>query len=108
MDKIDREKTVIEICKFLKQHNALEKYCVDVVSYHHYDLKVPQGLSLKDRVKYIVTAMVNKVSDNGYPELWDFFESCDTCFSWAQTPEGATFWSTLHNKWFKMVTGEEY
>lgn len=108
MNKIDREKTVIEICKFLKQHDALEKYCVNVVSYHKRELRVPMENPLKERVKYIVTAMVNKMSDNGYTELWDFFESCDTCFSWAQTPEGAAFWSTLHNKWFKMITGEEY
>lgn len=108
MDKIDRKKTVIDVCKFLKSHNALEKYCINVVSYHHYDLKVPKGLSLRGRVEYIVTAMVNKVDANGYPELWDFFESCDTCFSWADTPEGSSFWSVLHNEWFKIVTGEDY
>jgi len=105
MDKTKRDKIVIDICKFLKRHDALEKYCTNVLSYHKRELRVPMKSPLKERVKYIVTAMVNKVSDDG--ELWEFFESCYTCFCWANTPEGAAFWSNLHIKWYKIITGEE-
>ena len=107
MDKTERDKIVIDICKFLKKHNALEKYCINALSYHKRELRVSMKSPLKERVKYIVTHMVNKVNGN-YPELYDFFESCDTCFGWANTPEGAAFWRNLHAEWYKMVTGEDY
>jgi hypothetical protein len=106
MNKTERDKIVIDICKFLKRHDALERYCANVLSYHKRELRVPRKSSLKERVKYIVTHMVNKVNGD-YPELHDFFESCDTCFGWAHTPEGAAFWSNLHAKWYKIVIGEE-
>ena len=105
MNKTERDKIVIDICKFLKRHNALEKYCINVLSYHKRELRVPMKSPLKERVKYIVTQMVNKVNDD--QELYDFFESCDTCFGWAHTPEGASFWSNLHNEWYKIIIGEE-
>ena len=105
MNKTERDKIVIDICKFLKRHNALEKYCTNVLSYHKSELRAPMKKSLKERVKYIVTHMVNKV--NGDRELYDFFESCDTCFCWEHTPEGVAFWSNLHYKWYMIVIGEE-
>ena len=107
MDEIDKKIMVINICKFLKKHQALEKYCTNVLSYHYRELRVPNGLSLRERVKYIVTQMVNKVND-GYPDIYDFFQSNDTCFCWAYTPEGGSFWSNLHDEWCSVVTVEDY
>lgn len=108
MDSIERQKASKEICKFLHRYNALERYCFNVVSYHHNTIKVPVGLTLKERVLYIVSNQVRRVGENDYPGLEDFFESCFTCFPWVGTPEGGSYWGSLHEKWHKKITGRDF
>jgi hypothetical protein len=105
MNKIDRNKIVIDVCKFLKRHDALERYCYNVVLYHH--IRVPAGLTLKERVLYIVDRQVSRVNEDYHPRLEYFFQDCNTCFYWGETPEGVSFWSNLHRKWYNIVTGGE-
>ena len=101
------KRNVIKICKFLKDNNALERYCMDVLLSHH-KIVVPKNLPLRERTVYIVTEMAKKIRTNGYPRLEDFIESTDTCFCWEYTPEGTDFWRTLHDKWYYMITGGDY
>jgi hypothetical protein len=108
MDKTERDKIVIDICKFLKKHNALEKYCINVLSYHKRKLRVLMKSPLKERVKYIVDRQVSRVNEDYHPRLENFFQDCNTCFYWGETPEGVSFWLNLHAEWYKMVTGEDY
>jgi len=108
MTKEEKKKKIIEICKFLKKNNALEKYCMNVLSFHSGELKITKSLPLKKRVECIVTTMFDKVRENDYPRLYDFFQSCDTCFFWSETPEGNGFWAQLHSQWTEIVTGENY
>jgi hypothetical protein len=105
MNKIDRNKIVIDVCKFLKRYNALERYCYNVVLYHH--IRVPAGLTLKERVLYIVDRQVSSVNKYDFLKLEYFFQYGITCFRWGETPEGDSFWSNLNKKWYNIVTGEE-
>lgn len=90
------DKMILEVCKFLRKHKALERFCYNKMTYH--GIKVSNRLSLSERVWKIMLVHVNYQEE----DLWfweDYISSCSTSFYWEATPEGTRFWEDLNDKW---------
>lgn len=101
-----KKQRTIEVCKFLKEHNALERFCYNAITYHK-KFQVPENLLSGERTLWIMNVLIDRVSALRYPRWCDFFESCDTCFSWCGTPEGEWYWRNLHSEWYEKVTEQK-
>lgn len=102
------ERCLLELCKFLKRNNALEKFCVNKADFNP---------SLKDIIKSdepIINRVIKILEYSNGPydhspknEKYDWFSymlSTDTAFVWEDTMEGLEFWSNLCCLWERIIS----
>lgn len=116
----DKNMMIIMICRFLKENNALEKFCYNYSVCHN--IEVDKSIRPSELTRRLISDGITRALtawgfDFAYDDphnyktskyrliiddiMFNFIDSCHSAFYWVYTEENSDYWGNLSQKWHK-------